>query len=333
MLIFEGFDGSLLSFDRDSCGVREGGLLESNDGTMTAPKPAAEVKISLELVRTLLKEFVPDLGNEPIVMHSAGWDNEIFRVGEHHAVRLPRRELAAQLVQHEQLWLPELADALPVDIPVPIHAGSPAFGYPWSWSVVPWFDGTPLAHSPINADPLIEQLAAFGNAMHLAAPPEAPENPHRGGPLSTRTSQLHERLAEVTQSGLIDEDETSKAKDLWDDLVHTPVWGGEPMWIHGDLHPLNVIYRAGRISAVIDFGDLTSGDPAVDLAIAWMLFDEDDRTAFRKASTIDGKSVGIHTWNRARGWAMSLALVYLAHSADDPTMRRLGQSTFRRALG
>ena len=300
---------------------------------MTAPKPTIEVKISLELVQTLLKEFVPELGNEAIVMHSAGWDNEIFRVGQHHAVRLPRRELAAQLVEHEQLWLPTLAPELPVDVPVPIHAGLPAFGYPWSWSVVPWFNGMPLAHAPLHSGRVIEQLAAFGNAMHQIAPAEAPENPHRGGSLATKTTLVHERLDGVTQGGLIDETESSKAKDVWDDLVHSPVWGGEPIWIHGDLHPLNVIYRAGRISAVIDFGDLCSGDPATDLAIAWMLFDEDDRTTFRKASTINGKSVGIHTWNRARGWAMSLSLAYLANSADDPTMRRLGQSTFRRALG
>ena len=60
-------------------------------------------------------------------------------------------------------------------------------------------------------------------------------------------------------------------------------WDGPALWVHGDLHSANLIVADGSISAVIDFGDLTSGDPAVDLAVAWMLFDEADREVFRAA--------------------------------------------------
>lgn len=300
---------------------------------MTDVKPLAEVKISLELVRTLLKEFVPDLGDETIVMHSAGWDNEIFRVGSEHAVRLPRRELAAQLVEHEQRWLPELAQVLPIDIPVQLHAGAPAFGYPWSWSVVPWFDGIALAHAPFDPEQLVTQLASFGNALHKEAPAEAPENPYRGIPLTERFDATMERLDAVARDGLISESDHSRAEAIWKELQDTPPWGGPPLWLHGDLHPLNIVYRGGRMRAVIDFGDLCQGDPATDLAVAWMLFDEDHRNDFRKQSTLDGRSVGIHTWNRARGWALSLSLAYLSHSNDDATMRRIGLSTFRRVIG
>lgn len=34
----------------------------------------------------------------------------------------------------------------------------------------------------------------------------------------------------------------------------------------------------GRLSAVIDFADLSAGDPATDLAVAWMLFPESIRS-------------------------------------------------------
>ena len=49
--------------------------------------------------------------------------------------------------------------------------------------------------------------------------------------------------------------------------------GGPKVWLHGDLHPDNVLVDAGRLVGVIDFGDLTGGDPATDLASAWLLFD------------------------------------------------------------
>jgi len=35
---------------------------------------------------------------------------------------------------------------------------------------------------------------------------------------------------------------------------------GPPLWLHGDLHPGNVLVSDGCLSGVIDFGDLTSGD-------------------------------------------------------------------------
>ena len=99
---------------------------------MSRPKPGAEVSIGHELIETLLKEYVPELADEPIALHSAGWDNEIHRIGSDYAIRMPRRKIAAELVEHEQRWLPELAPELPLPVPEPFYAGHGAFGYPWA---------------------------------------------------------------------------------------------------------------------------------------------------------------------------------------------------------
>ncbi len=71
----------------------------------------------------------------------------------------------------------------------------------------------------------------------------------------------------------------------WDRLVATPAWSGPPLWLHGDPHPGNVLVRAGTVSAVIDFGDLTAGDPATDLALAWLAFDRAARDLLRMRRT------------------------------------------------
>ena len=71
---------------------------------------------------------------------------------------------------------------------------------------------------------------------------------------------------------------------LWDESLQVPDWDGAPLWLHGDLHPTNVLVHAGRLSAVIDFGDITAGDPATDLSVAWMMFDASQRPLLRAAA-------------------------------------------------
>ena len=288
--------------------------------------PAADVAITHELIHTLLSDFVPELANEPLELVGAGWDNEVHRVGSSHAVRLPRREASAKLLENEQRWLPELEAQLPVPIPTPTFAGSPAFGYSWHWSVVPWLQGVPLAHAPIKTDLIIEDIAEFVNALHVPAPEDAPKNPYRGVALPERTDSLYSNL------NAFETDRGPEIRELWEKLAGTPTWGGDPLWIHGDLHPLNALVRAGRLSAVIDFGDLCAGDPATDFAIAWMIFDQSEREAFRKALSINDKSIDVHTWTRSRAWALYFGVTYVANSADNETLRRIGEGTLTRVL-
>jgi aminoglycoside phosphotransferase (APT) family kinase protein len=44
------------------------------------------------------------------------------RVGDELVARMPRRELAARILLHEQRWLPVLAPRLPLPIPAPTRA-------------------------------------------------------------------------------------------------------------------------------------------------------------------------------------------------------------------
>jgi len=104
------------------------------------------------------------------------------------------------------------------------------------------------------------------------------------------------------------------------ELAGVAPYAGPPVWLHGDLHAANVIVYDGELSAIIDFGDITSGDPAVDLAIGWMLFDAAGRAALRSALP----HVDQGTWSRGTAWALHFAFVYLANSADNPRLRSLG---------
>jgi len=146
--------------------------------------PAAEVVISTDLVVGLLHEQHPDLADQSIRVVAHGWDNAVVRVGDTLAVRLPRRQLASELVEHEQRWLSTLADRLPLPIPAPVRVGTPSapLGYPWRWSVIPWFDGHSAIEAPPN-DPTAaaRTLGAFLAALHVDAPAVAAVDDARHG--------------------------------------------------------------------------------------------------------------------------------------------------------
>jgi aminoglycoside phosphotransferase (APT) family kinase protein len=118
--------------------------------------PAADVVVTADLVRRLLADQHPDLANQRIEFLANGWDNALFRVGDRLVARMPRRELGATIILHEQRWLPLLAPRLPLPIPYPERTGHSALGYPYSWSVVPFLPGTPAA----DADSLDRAAAA-----------------------------------------------------------------------------------------------------------------------------------------------------------------------------
>ncbi|TDN45427.1 aminoglycoside phosphotransferase (APT) family kinase protein [Curtobacterium flaccumfaciens] len=280
--------------------------------------PAAEVDVDVALVRALLRDQHPDLADLPLEVVADGWDNVIVRLGDLLAVRLPRRAAAAALIEHEQRWLPEIAQRVAAIVPVPdpVRTGRPALGYPWSWSVVRWLPGTP-AGTRTGGVQVAEALAAFVDLLHVPAPEDAPVNPFRAVPLATRSDAVLTRL---------DTEDVPRARELaavWRAAVALPAYAGPPVWVHGDLHPFNVLLEESasggtRLAAVLDFGDVTAGDPAVDLATAWLTLDREARRTFRARVTADDD-----TWERARGWAVSIASSLSL--SDDRTFRAVAR--------
>jgi aminoglycoside phosphotransferase (APT) family kinase protein len=295
--------------------------------------PAAEVEVSADLVRRLLAGQHPDLAHLPVEFLANGWDNELYRVGDGLVARLPRRALGAQIIKNEQRWLPGLAPRLPLPIPYPERTGVPAHGYPYSWSVVAYLPGVPAAQAR-SFDPAgaAAALGGFLGALHVPAPAEAPANPFRGVPLAERAGTFAANLAVLTGQDLLDRDAVLR---VWDAMLAAPGYDGPPVWLHGDLHPANILVNDGQVSGVIDFGDITAGDPATDLSVAWMLLPPACQAGFWSAYQAAGGSevqVTDALRARARGWALNFAIVFLAHSGDNPVLLEVGRRTLRTVL-
>lgn len=285
--------------------------------------PDAEVDIDTILVRRLLAEQCPDLASLPLEFVASGWDNVMFRLGDALAMRLPRRRVGAQLIEHEQTWLPQLAPHLPLAVPSAMRCGQPALDYPFKWSVLPWIAGTPASHSPID-DSEASRFAAFLKALHVPAPSDAPRNPVRGVPLVERATAVAERMARLaTRTNLI----TPMLHEIWQQALGAPL-AENPVWLHGDLHPGNILLENHRLSGIIDWGDMTAGDPATDLAAIWMLFDTPDA---RRQVLAEYGGISAALRLRALGWAILFGVMLLdVGMTDTPKFTIIGASTLRR---
>lgn len=49
----------------------------------------AEIEITAELVADLVRDQHPDLADRPVRLGARGWDNQLWRLGDDLAVRLP----------------------------------------------------------------------------------------------------------------------------------------------------------------------------------------------------------------------------------------------------
>jgi aminoglycoside phosphotransferase (APT) family kinase protein len=287
--------------------------------------PPPEVEIDAQRAHGLLREQFPDLASLPISAVGSGWDNAMFRLGSQHVMRLPRRALAVPLMTHEQRWLPQIQGLLPLKVPAPTHVGLPGLGYPWHWSVAHWIEGDTADLNPPDTSQGVV-LAGFLQALHVSAPQDAPRNVYRGVPLAQRAAKFDACVERVlTKSNAIG----APHHALWQRAFAAPMDIAET-WIHGDLHPRNVLVQGGKLSGVIDWGDIAQGDAATDLAALWMLLPQ---LQARRDAMATLASVSPPTWDRARGWALLFAAILLdAGLHDDARMAVIAQRTLRNLL-
>ncbi|MDX3716168.1 aminoglycoside phosphotransferase family protein [Streptomyces europaeiscabiei] len=295
----------------------------------------SEIEITAELVHRLLKDQHPDLAGLAIREVEGGWDNQMWRLGDELAVRMPRTERAPDLQRRERRWLPVLAPRLPLPVPTPVRIGEPSTCFPKPWSIMTWVPGEPLDHTSISrGDHAADTLADFLGALHVEAPAEAPTSSDRGAHPKKCTDGFERFLQAIAPGGMAADVRAVRA--VWDDAVAAPEWEGPPVWLHGDLHPANVVVSDGTLSGVIDFGDMFAGDPAWDLAAAWLLLPAGAASRFFEGYADTDEA----TLRRARGLAAlkSLILILMGQNGErglpggKPTWGPAGRAALDRVL-
>jgi aminoglycoside phosphotransferase (APT) family kinase protein len=274
---------------------------------------AGRLDVAIPLVSQLITSQFPQWAELPLrPVELAGSDNAMYRLGEDMVVRLPGAEWAFGQAEKEQRWLSQLAPHLPLAIPVPLGKGAPTEDFPHPWNVYRWLDGeTATAERLADLNQATGELAEFVTALQSIDPADGPNDSEGSEPLAMRDSET--RVAIAAMEGLYD---TAVLYKAWDAAVQAPLWDKPPVWVHGDLHPGNLLAVDGKLSAVIDWGGVCVGDPAIDLMIAWTLLTPETREIFRAALPTDDA-----TWARGRGWGLTGGVLALAaYGKTHPTI-------------
>jgi aminoglycoside phosphotransferase (APT) family kinase protein len=119
------------------------------------------------------------------------------------------------------------------------------------------------------------------------------------------------------------------AEQVWTDAMKLPGAADRrtSRWYHGDLAAENLLVREGALSAVLDFGGLSVGDPTVDLVVAWEVLDPPARDLFRVQAGVDDA-----TWLRGRAWALSITLMIWYYLQTMPGRRARCMAVGRNVL-
>lgn len=279
-----------------------------------------EAVVTARLARALLGASMPDLAALPLRrVGGAGTDTALFRLGPDLVARFPRRPIAEAQIEPLARWLPDLAPHLPLAVPLTHRTGSPGFGYPFAWSVGSWLAGRDALAAPADQMAAAHALADLLQALHARPCPQSA--PLRG---------LADRI-DLTLAGLdpfiaqfADEADPALLRRCVAEAKKAPAFHGPPVWVHGDLHPLNLLTRRGRLSAVIDWGGMGLGDPGMDLMVAWTVLDAPARFVFRARLRPDPAA-----WARGRAQALAKAIMAIpCYRRSNPVFH----AAMRRAL-
>lgn len=288
-----------------------------------------ELVINESMVQELLDTQCSSWKNLPLTaIPSTGTEHVLFRLGTDYIIRFPRVEWSTgsvnKTIEKEFKWVPQLSKLLNVPVAEPIFKGNPDENYPWSWIIAKWNDGhIPDFEKANEYNQLAKDLAYFLNDLHKINLPNGPLS-RRGLPLLELDIQTRKAIIELES-----EIDTQAVTKLWIQLINVPKWKQSPVWVHGDFLPGNVLVKNNRLNAVIDFSDLGIGDPACDLIIAWSLFNTTSRQIFRNYL----ENIDNNTWERGKGWALSIALIMLPYyKYSNPAMASLARVMIRNVL-
>ena len=289
----------------DTTTVREFHFTSRHCGGRNQVPESKEKKIDTDLAKLLISNQFPQWKDLDVrAVEPGGWDNRTFRLGNDKLLRFPSAEGYVSQVAKEHEWLPYLAPKLPLIIPSPIALGNPGYGYLWPWSVYNWILGeTAASRQQINRAELAIKLAEFLSTLYSIGtdngPPAGEHNYYRGTHVRVYEEETLKSL-DILKSKL----DANLYRKIWDSGAETQ-WKFSPVWVHGDISPDNLLTNEhGELTAVIDFGLLSVGDPACDLSIAWSYFDDESRKAFHGSLGLDED-----TWKRGRSWALWKALI------------------------
>lgn len=226
------------------------------------------------LVETVIREQFPELQPNPVRWLGEGYDSVAFEVGNEWVFRFPKRGDVEQQLLLEMRLMPVLAGYSPLRVPVFRFRGVPTQLFPRHFGGYPKLPGVPaigLDPAVLPLDRLAPSLATFLSWLHTFPPEQAAE-------LGVRHQDAETIIEEARTEALEDFEYVARtaphlvAREWVAFLSEPPALpdesGVSDRLVHGDLAAEHILYDSAgsSLAGVIDWSDVSIGDPSVDLA-------------------------------------------------------------------
>ncbi|MDQ2784310.1 MAG: phosphotransferase, partial [Chloroflexota bacterium] len=239
-----------------------GTLLDSHDALMVDDE---------RRYRAAITAAFPNLPIRTCRFFAEGWDSVVWEVNNDLVFRFPKRAEVATRLRIEIALLPVLGPTLPAPVPRFMYVADGSNAFPYPFVGYPKLPGVPLVETPaagIAPERLAAQIGQFLTDLHrfptdcaatYGVPDTKPETWR--AQYDVLRADLRALFPQMTPS------ERARTEALFaaylDDSAHCQC---TPVLLHRDLggdHLLLDPYT-GDLVAVIDWGDVSTGDPAQD---------------------------------------------------------------------
>ncbi|QGQ99072.1 DUF1679 domain-containing protein [Paenibacillus psychroresistens] len=294
----------------------------------------AEWEVSEELAQKLISSQFPQLATKGVKKLGYGWDNTVFLVGTEYVFRFPRREIAINPLRMEGKILPELKDYLSIAYSIPLFFGEGDFNYPAPFLGYNYLPGEfPIGLSDKQRALSATTLAQFLKSLHAFPLQIAQEIgvqlDHRNlTDIAMRKEKLQQFISNLALH--LSEDEYHAISNYLEQL-RTERVKQKHVFLHGDLHFKNMLVdENGRVSGIIDWGDINIGHPACDLNIVYSFLPPETRSDFFK----EYGDVDEETKILARFIAIFIPVLIMMQAIDDKDEKVVNEAkvNIKRAL-
>src|SRR5579871_2736221 len=263
----------------------------------------------LDEVREVIRVQCPEITCSTVAHFGSGWDNAAFLIDDQWVFRFAQRRIAVPWLVREWEILPRLAPRMTVSIPHPIWFGRVE---EWTFLGYPRLKGCPASDLAIDQRgrfELARPLGRFLRVLHnqpthdFAAQPDALKRFN----IEVRRLRAVEMLADC-DAGI----DVAPLRRLLNDVDLNP---GEIVLSHGDLYSRHLLIDQGRLSGVIDWGDICLAEIAHDLMLVYCFFPPEARGEF----FAEYGTISSSTASRARFRAIchTLHVYHYARSTGD----------------
>jgi aminoglycoside phosphotransferase (APT) family kinase protein len=276
-----------------------------------------DVEIDLASAHAIVTAQFPEFTAREPKFLGRGWDNFCLIYGGDIVFKLPTRRLGAELTGVETRVLPEL-QSLPLPVPNPRYLGRPDNRYPYAFVGYPLVPGEALDQAKLTQTETAlaaAQLGHFLRELHATPPPTNLPAYDKTSP-EGQLKRIQTRVTQIDQARPDLQAITAQALRSAHDLATQSATfnSADATLVHGDFYTRHVLARDGRLTGVIDWGDVHLGDPIGDLAIAYLWLKPKDREILFAAYN---KELSTQDLNRAELRALMYALALLAYAIDE----------------